>query len=240
MKKEHFIIASFLICVALALFLVLNRRFHFAAMLSQALLEREILSDAYVRDTILSSDGSTDEHADSYVFNNVEGRIPPLSTSYVANSYDAPSFVLGASTGPKKIIVDLSHQRVYAYDGNRLALNFLVSTGKWGATPLGSYKIWYKVRSQTMKGGNQALGTYYYLPNVQFIQYFNKGIGFHSTYWHNNFGSPMSHGCVNMTLTDSETLYHWATPSMPSGVKIFRASDENPGTAVEVVDSWTI
>jgi lipoprotein-anchoring transpeptidase ErfK/SrfK len=166
--------------------------------------------------------------------------MPLRTTKPLADSSGYSAAVLGSTSDPKKIIVDLAHQRVYGYEGDRMVFNFLVSTGKWGATPVGSYRIWYKVRSQAMKGGSRELGTYYYLPNVQWIQYFNQGIGFHSTYWHNNFGTPMSHGCVNMTLTDSETLYHWATPEMPPGVKIFRSNQENPGTPVEVVNSWTI
>jgi len=68
-----------------------------------------------------------------------------------------------------------------------------------------------------MEGGSQALGTYYNLPNVPHIMYFYnesvpkwQGYGIHGAYWHNNFGNPMSHGCVNMQLGDAEALYNWA------------------------------
>jgi L,D-transpeptidase catalytic domain len=235
MKHEH-IIASILLFFAFAVFL------RFAILTSHQLISlaqtREILSEQFVTENILGIPSESSDPADTYVFNNKENMLPEQAYDFSSQFTSSP--VLGDSTAVKKIIVDLSKQRVYAYEDEKLALNFLVSTGKWGATPTGTYRIWYKVRSQTMKGGNRALGTYYYLPNVQWVQYFNQGIGFHSTYWHNNFGTPMSHGCINMTTTDAETLYHWATPSMPTGVKIFRSNSDNPGTEVQVVNSWKI
>ncbi len=198
----------------------------------------QLLSEDYVKENILSQNGEFKENESEYIFNNKTFPAPANYLKSLSNKPDLLQTVLGSTTESKKIIVDLAAQRVYAYEGDRLAFNFLVSTGKWDATPPGNYKIWYKVRSQTMKGGSKELGTYYYLPNVQWIQYFNNGIGFHSTYWHNNFGTPMSHGCVNMTIIDAETLYHWASPTMTENRKIFRSTSENPGTPVEVVNSW--
>jgi lipoprotein-anchoring transpeptidase ErfK/SrfK len=227
MKHEFYIISLFLIFTGMTVgcfrFVVLQSFF------------TELTSDKYVQENVVAAGGGYNPTEQEYVFNNEPGQIPQ-NIAFNDNDYR----VLGASTEPKHIVVELSKQRVYAYEGDRVVYNFLISSGKWGATPTGDYKIWYKVRSQTMKGGNPAIGTYYYLPNVQFIQYFNKGIGFHSTYWHNNFGHPMSHGCVNMTLTDAETLYKWASPVMRPGVKIFRANSEKPGTPVKVVDEWEI
>jgi lipoprotein-anchoring transpeptidase ErfK/SrfK len=60
-----------------------------------------------------------------------------------------------------------------------------------------------------MSGGSGA--DYYYLPNVPHVMYFYGGYGLHGTYWHNNFGTPMSHGCVNLSQTDAEWLYNWAS-----------------------------
>ena len=60
-----------------------------------------------------------------------------------------------------------------------------------------------------MKGGSIALGTYYDLPNVPYVVYFYKGYGIHGTYWHSNFGHPMSHGCVNVSIPDMALLYNW-------------------------------
>ena len=56
----------------------------------------------------------------------------------------------------------------------------------------------------------------YDLPNVPYVMYFYRGYGLHGTYWHNNFGTPMSHGCVNLTLADAKWLYEWA----PQGARV--------------------
>lgn len=151
--------------------------------------------------------------------------------------------VLGLATdSQKRIEVDLTHQRVKAFEGDRLVYEFVVSTGKWGWTPTGEFTIWAKVKSQLMKGGSKALHTYYYLPNVPYVMFFyNKdtakirGFSFHGTYWHENFGHPMSHGCVNMRTEDAKTLYEWATPVV-TNAKAWStlATAENPGTKVVI------
>lgn len=152
--------------------------------------------------------------------------------------------VLGLSSADssKHIEVDLTRQRAYAYEGSRLVYEFTVSTGKWGRTPTGEFTIWTKVRSQLMSGGSKALHTYYYLPNVPYVQFFYnaqtpkmKGFSFHGTYWHNNFGHPMSHGCINMKTEDAKTLYEWTTPVV-TNAKAWStlASSENAGTRVVI------
>ena len=107
--------------------------------------------------------------------------------------------------GARWIDVNLSEQRVYAYEGDVIVNSFLVSTGT-ARTPTvtGKFKIWIKLKSTTMRGPG------YYLTNVPYTMYFHKGYGLHGTYWHNNFGTPMSHGCVNLSIPDSEWLYYWA------------------------------
>lgn len=140
----------------------------------------------------------------------------------------------------KHIEVDLTNQKVYAYEGSVRVLEFLVSTGKWGRTPTGEFTIWTKVKSQLMKGGSKELHTYYYLPNVPWVMFFYndqiakmRGFSFHGTYWHDNFGTPMSHGCINMRTADAKTLYDWATPVV-TNEKAWStlAKDDNPGTKV--------
>jgi len=119
--------------------------------------------------------------------------------------YVAPQ-VAGGNGGERWIDVNLSQQRTYAYEGDTLVNSFVVSTGTWQTpTVTGKFKIWIKVRSQAMSGPG------YYLPDVPFVMYFYKDYGLHGTYWHNNFGTPMSHGCVNLTIPDSEWLYNFAS-----------------------------
>ncbi len=154
----------------------------------------------------------TDEH---YAEFHGTMTTPPLLASIKQTNR-----VLGTtSASDKRIEVDLAAQRVYAYEGNRKVYDFLVSTGKWGATPTGTFRIWTKVRSQLMSGGSKSLGTYYYLPNVPWVQFFyngavakSRGYSFHGTYWHNNFGHTMSHGCINMRISDAALLFDWTDP----------------------------
>lgn len=140
----------------------------------------------------------------------------------------------------KRIEVDLTNQKVYAYEGSVKVYEFLVSTGKWGRTPTGEFTIWAKVKSQLMSGGSKELHTYYYLPNVPWVMFFYndqiakmRGFSFHGTYWHSNFGHPMSHGCVNMKTEEAKVLYDWATPVVTNDKAWSTVTiDENPGTKV--------
>jgi len=147
--------------------------------------------------------------------------------------------VLGDASdqGEKHIYVDLTNQTLTAYQGNTLFMQVPVSTGKWGKTPTGEFTIWEKIRATKMSGGAGA--DYYYLPNVPFVMFFSgsgiaagRGFGLHGTYWHNNFGHPMSHGCVNMRTADAEKLYYWANPS--TKVNITLSGPDNPGTKITI------
>ena len=66
-----------------------------------------------------------------------------------------------------------------------------------------------------MIGGNKGLGTYYDLPNVPYVVYFYKGYAIHGTYWHNNFGHPMSHGCVNLSIENAKLIYNFMDYDTP-------------------------
>ena len=108
--------------------------------------------------------------------------------------------------GARWIDVNLSTQSVYAYEGDTVVNSFIVSTGtRYTPTVTGKFKIWIKLKSTSMSGPG------YYLPNVPYVMYFYKGYGLHGTYWHSNFGTPMSHGCVNLRTSDAEWLYYWAS-----------------------------
>jgi LysM repeat protein len=117
----------------------------------------------------------------------------------------------GAKIGTgREIVVDLSSQMTYAYENGALQRSVLVSTGL-PATPTvqGTYAIYRKLDSQTMSGPG------YYLPGVQWVMYFYQGYAVHGTYWHTNFGQPMSHGCVNMTNDDALWFYNFASIGTP-------------------------
>ncbi len=131
---------------------------------------------------------------------------PPTNTLWPTDTalpYFSP--VPPVADGERWIDVDLSNQRLYAYQGNTLVASFIVSTGTARhPTVTGRYRIYLKLLYTDMAGPG------YYLPDVPYTMYFYKGYAIHGTYWHNNFGVPMSHGCVNMRIDDAAWLYAWA------------------------------
>ncbi|NCP86312.1 MAG: hypothetical protein CO094_05835 [Anaerolineae bacterium CG_4_9_14_3_um_filter_57_17] len=105
--------------------------------------------------------------------------------------------------------VNLTQQMLYAWEGNTLVASFVVSTGTWEhPTVTGDYHVYARYKYTDMSGPG------YYLPDVPNTQYFYQGYAIHGTYWHNNFGTPMSHGCVNMSIPDSEWVFNWSPSSL--------------------------
>jgi lipoprotein-anchoring transpeptidase ErfK/SrfK len=103
------------------------------------------------------------------------------------------------------IDVDLSEQRLSAYEGNVVVRTTLVSTGlPETPTPVGEFNLWIKLRYDDMAGPG------YYIEDVPFVMYFHEGYGIHGVTWHGNFGHPMSHGCVNLPTPEAEWLFGWA------------------------------
>ncbi len=111
--------------------------------------------------------------------------------------------------GKRWVEIDLSEQLLTAWDGDVLFLQTPISSGLANTpTPVGLFRIWHMNPSQTMSGPG------YSLDNVKHNMYFFRNYAMHGAYWHNNFGNPMSHGCVNMREKDAETLYHFASLGM--------------------------
>ena len=128
------------------------------------------------------------------------------SPTATATASPPPPTATAAPGGERWILVDLSDQRVIAYEGETTVQSFLVSTGtQWTPTVLGDYRIYVKYEAADMAGPG------YYLPSVPYVMYFFEGYGLHGTYWHNNFGTPMSHGCVNLRTEDAAWLFGWAS-----------------------------
>jgi lipoprotein-anchoring transpeptidase ErfK/SrfK len=103
------------------------------------------------------------------------------------------------------IDVDLSEQRLTAYESSAPVHSFLVSTGLPATpTPVGQFRIWIKLRYDDMAGAD------YYIEDVPFVMYFHEGYGLHGVTWHGNFGHPMSHGCINLPTEEAEWLFGFA------------------------------
>lgn len=107
--------------------------------------------------------------------------------------------------GYRWIEINLSDQTLTAWQGDSPVLYTSISSGT-SATPTvtGRYSIGTKYTSQRMSGPG------YDLPGVPWVMYFFSGYAIHGTYWHDNFGTPMSHGCINMQVDEAEFLYSWA------------------------------
>lgn len=140
---------------------------------------------------------------------NPDGGIADLGILDLQPLAPNPTNVVG-----KQIVVDLSDSRIYAYEDGQLLRTVVVSTGL-PATPTvqGDYQIYVKYDAQTMSGPG------YYLPGVPWVMYFYQGYGIHGTYWHNNFGQPMSHGCVNLPTPEAEWFYNFAPVGTPVHVQ---------------------
>jgi LysM repeat protein len=135
----------------------------------------------------------------------------------------------------KWIDVDLSAQRVVAYEGTRAVRTFRVSTGLPGTpTVTGRFHIRLKIPLQDMQGGSRFSGDAYFISDVPWVQYFFEDYAFHGTHWHTNFGRPASRGCINMTTEDAEWLYYWTTPVYEGGPRWLGATVADPGTLVVI------
>lgn len=123
-----------------------------------------------------------------------------------------------APAAGKYIVVNLTTQWLYAFEGDVQVFDAPVSTGRDGLnTPTGTFSIYAKVPLQTMSG--TIAGEYYSVPNVPHAMYIYGGVAMHGTYWHNQFGTGarLSHGCINLPLDAAEWLYNWA----PVGTTVY-------------------
>lgn len=113
-------------------------------------------------------------------------------------------------TSGKLITVDIGKQMLYAWEGGKIVYQTPVSTGmRYTPTVKGSFKIYRKLASQDMKGHYLPYEPYS-LKNVPNVMYFYQAYAIHGAYWHNKFGSRVTHGCVNVPVPASQWLFDWA------------------------------
>jgi hypothetical protein len=137
----------------------------------------------------------------------------------------------------KSIHLDLATQTVTAFEGDTPVLIARCSSGAGSTrTPLGEFRTYHKGPTVHMTNeGDDEVGIYD-LPGVPWVSFFTgTGIAFHGTYWHNDYGRPRSHGCVNLPSADAKFLYRWTNPVVPLGVEYLRLPGK--GTNVQVKKS---
>lgn len=112
----------------------------------------------------------------------------------------------------RRIEVDLSEQRTYLYENEKLVKSWSISSGLDGSpTDQGRFRVYAQLYSQNMGREDTTVAPFYYQPNVPYVSYYNADEAFHGAYWHNDFGNQRSHGCVNMPVDAAKFVYDWAT-----------------------------
>ena len=136
---------------------------------------------------------------------------PSIQPTFVSSAaYTQAIRPFGVANNERWIDINLSTQILKAYEGDFLVFSTPISSGLAEyRTVTGQFRIWLKFESQTMDGSR--LGYDYYLENVPYVMYFFEDYAIHGAYWHNNFGNPMSHGCVNVEPSDAGWLFNWAS-----------------------------
>ena len=114
----------------------------------------------------------------------------------------------------RHIDINLSTQRTVLYENGQVVQSWAVSSGLPGtATPTGNFEVFAHVQMQNMGCGPTSA---YCTKDVPWVTYFAPDVGFHGAYWHNNFGTPMSHGCVNLPVSQAKYVFDWA----PNGTEV--------------------
>ena len=154
--------------------------------------------------------------------------IPPDELAPISPDVPAHARRLEVRT-PEQVIIAYEYDRPVFMA--RTATGARFSNGNF-STPPGRHITAQKRPSRHMAAGNLAANGYD-LPGVPWISYITEsGISFHGTYWHNNFGRPRSHGCINLTAKSAKWVYRWTTPVVPPGEQYIFAES---GTIVDVI-----
>jgi hypothetical protein len=182
----------------------------------------------YARLTLASHDGPQGFYrlADGWM-SETDLRVPRLSPR--------PP-VVGANES--WIDVDLASQTLVAYTGDKPVFATLVATGVGAegtpfATPKGIHRIRAKLLDATMDNLSHTGVVPYSYEEVPFTQYIGR-VALHGAFWHDQFGAPRSHGCINLSLADAEWLFAFTQPTLPEAEREIAATERRPGTVVRV------
>ena len=140
----------------------------------------------------------------------------------------------------KKFVVKLREQRVYAYERDQEVFSCRTATGaRFQAgdfsTPIGKWYVYRKTPTQHMYGGAVGDEGSFDLPGIPWVSYFTtSGVAFHGTYWHNDYGVPRSHGCVNVTSPNAKWIWRWCMPPNDPAERYIMVKQADLGTTVIV------
>jgi hypothetical protein len=137
----------------------------------------------------------------------------------------------------KWIRIDLTHQTLVAYEGAMPVYATLVSTGiadsEETVTPTGRFRVSFKHLTDDMTGsvGDDEDGVYS-VEDVPWVQYIHLNVALHGSFWHSSYGTPKSHGCINLSPADARWVFNWTDPPLPETWHGVASTDTAPGTLV--------
>lgn len=173
---------------------------------SNALIEDE---DAPVEDNAAAEEDANDPAtlAEELTDTEASAAKPAVEVRGKPEILEVADGMLGAGLpdGARRVEIDISDQTLTAWQGDAVVLKTKVSTGKpgWRTLP-GNFNVYVKYEQTRMRGPG------YDTPDVPWTMYYSGGFAIHGAYWHNNFGTPVSHGCVNLRVDEAKLLYDWA------------------------------
>ena len=139
----------------------------------------------------------------------------------------------GTGAKEKWFDVDRDEQVLVAYEGKQPVYATMVSTGKWKhATPTVIARVGSKLLTASMN--NTRGDEQYAVADVPWTMYYDNSYALHTSYWHDGFGGPRSHGCINLSPRDARALYQWSSPDIPAGWIAVYGDADNPGSLVRV------
>jgi len=135
----------------------------------------------------------------------------------------------------KHILIDLDAQMVTAFEGEQMVFSARCSSGAEGTeTPKGEFRTYHKGPTVHMTNQGDALENIYNLPGVPWCTFFTGlGNALHGAYWHNDYGRPRSHGCVNLPSEAAKFIYRWTLPNVPPDTQYLHRPGE--GTRVQII-----
>ena len=137
------------------------------------------------------------------------GSLPVLAKSSLAATVEALQ-----QSNQRWIEVKLSRQRLIAWEGSTPVYAVIISSGKAGSsTPRGAFEIQSRQRVARMQGED------YDIPDVPYTMYYSGNYAIHGAYWHRQFGTPVSHGCINVAVDHARWLYNWSSVGTPVVVR---------------------
>jgi hypothetical protein len=159
-----------------------------------------------------------------------------LKSSQVAYFQLRETLPEGVKENEKWIFINLTNQTLEAYQGLMPVFVTLISSGLADSeetiTPTGRFRIKFKHVTDDMSGEVGDGAEVYQVADVPWVQYIHNNIALHGSFWHSKYGTPKSHGCINLSPADARFLFNWTDPELPPSWHGMAANDKHPGTLV--------